>query len=125
MQRNADQDVTSPRTDEDCIYEQLAVMMNKQKDGSVAKELSRKPFGIDKEEAIKIMSVYAEKQLEKADMTKEDLKRALNEMNRKLDRSMMEVQQKQRSERIREKAKLRAQGMAVSETESETTKTDE
>ena len=38
------------------IYDQLAAIMNKQNDGSVAKELGRKPFGIDKEEAIKIMS---------------------------------------------------------------------
>ena len=40
----------------DSIYDQLAVIMNKQNDCSVAKELGKKPFGIDKEEAIKIMS---------------------------------------------------------------------
>ena len=70
---------------DESIYEQLAAIMSRQKDGSVAKELGRKPFGIDKEEAIKIMSYYAEKQLEKTNMTKE-------QMNRTLDRTMMEVQ---------------------------------
>ena len=100
------------------LYEQLAAIMDKQKDGSVAKELGRKPFGIDQEEAIKIMSVYAEKEREKGGKTKA-------EMGRKLEREMMEAQQKQRSEAIREKAKLRAQGIAVSETESESTKTED
>ena len=45
----------------ECIYEQLARIMNKHNDCSVARELAKKPFGIDKEEAIKIMADYQEK----------------------------------------------------------------
>ena len=44
------------------------------------------------------------------------------QMNRGLDRQMMEELQKYRSERIREKAKLKTQGMQVSTTESESSK---
>ena len=56
--------------------------MEKEKDGTVAKELSRKPFGIDKEEAIKIMSHINEQKLEQDHKTVEQMKRDL-------DREMM------------------------------------
>ena len=42
----------------ECIYEQLAQIMNRQNDCSLARELGKKPFGIDKEEAIKIMADF-------------------------------------------------------------------
>ena len=91
--------------------------MNKQNDCSVNRELAKKPFGIDKEEAIKIMSEFQEKLNNEEGISKEKMKKSI-------ERKMMIQQQKMRSQMIKEKAQKRSRGIEVSETDSDSSKND-
>ena len=51
--------------------------MNKHNDCSVARELAKKPFGIDKEEAIKIMADYQEKVNAEEGISKGQMKKSI------------------------------------------------
>ena len=96
----------------ECIYEQLAQIMNRQNDCSLARELGKKPFGIDKEEAIKIMADFQEKINNEEGISREKMKKSL-------ERKMMIQQQKMRSQMIKEKAQKRSRGIEVSDTDSD------